>query len=298
VSSIDISVCNCVGMQQGTSSGLDDITASEFLEGYSIDGLPPRFSNFGKFKKVCMQRYEAIAFETMATEYVAFCGVTEEHLALIELRRRQLPSIHILHDARLELLIVKIVAGKPHQWAVSVFADMFKDMVRVRTGSLFFICDMGTTRFTIPGLRSKEGDVAFVPATRRQLGDWPSMVLEVGVSESLGDLRSEATFWLCGSQGQTRIVILIAVDIVTRTITIERWGHVPPVYPSHLAVPAIRLRKIQAITIDGNGTIGAPLKIPSGLVFDVLPVGETVNDFQFVAQDLQDFYRTFWGMLV
>jgi hypothetical protein len=83
-----------------------------------------------------------------------------------------------------------------------------------------------------------------------------SMVLEVGVSESLGDLRSDATFWLHGSQGQTRIVILIIVDIVTRTITIERWGHVPPIYPSHLAVPAIRPRKIQAITIDGNGSRG------------------------------------------
>jgi hypothetical protein len=38
-----------------------------------------------------------------------------------------------------------------------------------------------STRFTIPGLRSKEGDVAFVPTTRHQLRDWPSMVLEVGI---------------------------------------------------------------------------------------------------------------------
>jgi hypothetical protein len=297
VSSIDVSVCNCVGMQQGTSRLLDDITASEFLQGYSIDGLPPRFSNFGEFKRVCMQRYEAIAYETMATEYVAFCGVTEEHLALIELHRRQLPSMRILHDARLELLIVKLMAGKPHEWAGSVFADMFKDMVRVRTGSLFHICDMRTTRFTIPGVRSKEGDSAFVPATRRQLGDLPSMVVEVGVSEALGDLRSDATFWLRFSQGQTKIVILIAVNIGTRTITIERWGHVPPVYPSHLAVAAIRPRKVQEITIDDNGIMGSPLEIPSGLVFDVLPASVNVNDFQFTAHDLQFFYDTFWSML-
>ena len=81
-----------------------------------------------------------------------------------------------------------------------------------------------------------------------------SMVLEVGVSKSLGDLQNDATFWLRGSQGQTRIVILITINIVTRTITIERWDHVPHVFPSHLIVPAIKPRKIQAITIDGNGS--------------------------------------------
>ena len=121
MSSIDVSICNCVGIQQGTSRLLLDITASEFLQGYSIDGLPLRFSHFGEFKRVCMQRYEAIAYETMTTEYVAFCGVTKEHLALIELRHRQLPSIRILHDARLELLIVKLMAGKLHEWAASIF---------------------------------------------------------------------------------------------------------------------------------------------------------------------------------
>ena len=249
MSSIDILVCNCVGMQQWTSSGFNDIIASEFLEGYNIDGLLPRFNNFKKFKKVCMQRYDAITYETMVKEYMAFCGVTEEHLALIELHRRQLPSIRILHDARLEFLIVKIVVGEPHGWTTSVFADMFKDIVRVHISRLFLICDMETTRFTISGLRSKEGDVAFVLVTHHQFGDWPSMILELGVSESFGDLQSKAIFWLHGSQGQTRIVILIVVDIVTRTITIERWGHVLLVYLSHLVIPAIRLKQLPLIVM-------------------------------------------------
>ena len=131
------------------------------------------------------------------------------------------------------------------------------------------------------------------------------MVVEVGMSEVLRELQSHATFWLYCSEGhRIGIVILIAVDIVTKKITIERWGHVPPVYPSHLAVlaikvavPTIRPRKIQAITIDDNGINGVPLEIPSRLVFDVLLTGVTVNDFQFSAQDLHFFYETFWSML-
>ena len=59
---------------------------------------------------------------------------------------------------------------------------MLKDMVRVRTSSSFHISDMRTARFTISSMRSKEGDVAFVPLIRDQAGDWPLAVVEVGVS--------------------------------------------------------------------------------------------------------------------
>ena len=95
----------------------------------------------------------------MATEYVAFCSVTEEHFALIELHHRQLPSIRILHDAKLRLLIVKLMAGKPHEWVISDFVNMFKDMVWACTNRLFYICDMRITRFIILRMRSKEREM-------------------------------------------------------------------------------------------------------------------------------------------
>ena len=38
---------------------------------------------------------------------------------------------------------------------------------------------MSATRYTVPGVRSKEGDQTLKPATRNGLLDWPSLVMEV-----------------------------------------------------------------------------------------------------------------------
>lgn len=38
---------------------------------------------------------------------------------------------------------------------------------------------MSATRYTVPGVRPKEGDQTLKPAMRNGLLDWPSLVMEV-----------------------------------------------------------------------------------------------------------------------
>ena len=99
----------------------------------------------------------------------------------------------------------------------------------------------------------------------------------------------------------TRVVLLFAVDVLAKTIVIERWGHLPSVYPSHVVGGLnICARMIQIVSVDKSGVvIGAPLLLPSDLVFDIGRIlqGVLATDFSFDVQDLILFSTEFWGAL-
>ena len=80
---------------------------------------------------------------------------------------------------------------------------------------------------------SKEPDGSWIP---RQLppgrsDKWPTVVLEVGVSDSQEKLRADADWWLANSQGQVHVVISISVrrtvpEVTFETVVLEQ----PPTY--------------------------------------------------------------------
>ena len=81
---------------------------------------------------------------------------------------------------------------------------------------------MGAFRCTSAMGWKKELDVALVPKNRNHEMDWPSIVIEVGVSESLVALKNDVHFWILHSGGLTHVAMLITVDIQFKMITIER----------------------------------------------------------------------------
>ena len=235
----------------------------------------------------------------MGTEFLVFQKVTKGDLMNIDRSRCNLP-IRIMYDSWMELLIVKLMAGKAHGWIGTLFADLPQEKVHNQCGDMFALCHMGAFRCVSDIGHEKESDVALVPMNQHRVADWPSCVFEVGVSERLSVLQSDAHFWILHSGGLTRVVILISVDTQTKIPTIERWGSVPPLYPSHVAgLVVIQPRMVQRVTIDMNRAIGAPLDVPSGLVFDMgnVPLGILPIDFSFDANDLIAFYGRFWAML-
>jgi hypothetical protein len=64
-------------------------------------------------------------------------------------------------------------------------------------------------------LTSKEPDVSFVLVDQSAEGasaEWPSLILEVWVSESMPQLRTDAQWWYSNPDGQTWLVVLIHAD--------------------------------------------------------------------------------------
>jgi hypothetical protein len=73
--------------------------------------------------------------------------------------------------------------------------------------------------------------------------DFPTIVIEVGFSETLRKLRNNARLWFSMSSNNVQIVILIAVRAANNQIIIEKWAvgplpagrrrtrHTPPQVP-------------------------------------------------------------------
>jgi hypothetical protein len=76
---------------------------------------------------------------------------------------------------------------------------------------------------------SKEGDKAFFPGREPAAGapiPWPSLVLEVGISESVPQLRTDARWWYSNSNHQTQLVVIISAKPNSHDADIEIWTEV------------------------------------------------------------------------
>ena len=129
----------------------------------------------------------------METTYLVFSEVTKDNFVKIERSRRDLP-IRIFYDPSMELLIVKLMAGMAHKLVGNFFGDKIRDKVQSRSGDRYALYLMGAFHCTSAMGRKKESDVALVPKNRNYKMDWPSIVIEVGVSESLAVLKNDAHF--------------------------------------------------------------------------------------------------------
>lgn len=112
-------------------------------------------------------------------------------------------------------------ARKPHNVAFAEFRAMFEDAYNTKGVSRYDIVCVGPTRYRGSNGRHKEADEGFEPVTR-SLVDKPSFVIEVGISESLNQLRSDAFYWLTKTNGQTKLVILIHIRLSQKVLEIER----------------------------------------------------------------------------
>lgn len=137
--------------------------------------------------------------------------------------------ITILHPER--EILYRIMVGTDHDIIGRDFElwlhEALRPMGLTRANHDFWLQGSGR----VPGRsREKEPDASFVPGRRPVRGSppqWPSLVLEVGVPESLSQLRADARWWYANSQQQTKIVVLILANPKTDNTSIEIWTEVP-----------------------------------------------------------------------
>ncbi|CAI7661240.1 unnamed protein product [Penicillium discolor] len=165
----------------------------------------------------------------------------------------------------------------------------------------------GATRYESPS-RDKEGDQVFSPSTRwpsSTMLQWPTVVVETGVSESLPRLRQDARWWFGASDGEVRMVVIISIK--KTAVHFEQWQLAPPNAPRPLTrayidslrrnpgnVPPLlqqpfnRQQPYSYAEVDVTQTTvdGAPMTIPYCALFDV-PVRPP--NMQDVVLDAQDF---------
>lgn len=114
-------------------------------------------------------------------------------------------------------LLLARMPSEEHGLAVELF-DRKVTQALTRWGLDDALDPTGNSEFYL-GSSFKNPDKGWRPDSR----DYPTVVLEVGVSERPKQLREEAARWLQESVGEVQAVITMKISQYTPDITIQRW---------------------------------------------------------------------------
>ncbi|KAI0894028.1 hypothetical protein F4806DRAFT_503782 [Annulohypoxylon nitens] len=206
--------------------------------------------------------------------------------------------------AESQILIVAIPTHA-HEMLHCILYEKFRDKVPARESTWR---TKAATTFTANQDRG-EGDSTGGPIPeRRGRDEWPTLVIEAGVSESLAQLRSDMQWWFAASNHDVKIVLLAKLDNDQRMITLEKWVVEEPVAARPGAMTtrqAVALQPTlqQTITIHRNeetrlisyNVTGGALVLDSSLLFLRSPgKGEGEGDIIISVSDLQLYAECVW----
>ena len=135
----------------------------------------------------------------------------------------------------------------------------------------------GTTRCRAP-------DASYLPRSlpTNRSAKWPSLVLEVGYSESASKLRNEASWWLSESQGDVRAVITLKV-FRNHRMHLEMWQ-----FRDGAAWPRPIMTQEVTVTKNASGySASARMVIRFEDLFLRAPAGNGERDIVFDHDDLE-----------
>ena len=277
----------------------------EGLEGVDIQ----LFVGIPNMRKIVKSQSDKLQAGDSNQQYLVFKPVREDDLAKIDCARHNIGKhTRMTHYTDTNLLIVKLMPSAKHEAAHLQLARSMDIRVIKMGMSEYDLYSLGGTRFYGRN-SSKEGDSAYKPLpSRRNEIDWPTIVFESGLSESLRRLRSDARWWLKNSRGDVKIVIIISIKPVQSMLRIEKWELAPvnrrrpstravPNNPNILPQNRPQIpTKIQEITIVPNTVTGAPLILEFEKIF-LRPAVLPESDIIFTGQELSDWGAGFWRCL-
>ena len=206
-----------------------------------------------------------------STVHVFIKNVTEDQIdeALSQLPFRRMTRVWLeIDDA-----IITITPSSKHEGTCKTFSRKIISAIdRIPGHDTLSVFEVGATRFHCPGQRSKEGDSGMRCPTRFGRGiEWPNLMIEVGYSESLRQLRIDAEWWLVNSSGLTRMVIIILVSDSPDKLDIEVWELGPNLNLRSPNSPTTIPTAYTTLQIDNAAVVSpanASLTIPYAVLFD------------------------------
>lgn len=262
-----------------------------------------RYTGFEALKNVLDARCdELLSKGGDGDQYMAFDHVSQETFGKIEENRLQLSMKAALsYYPGVQTLIVKIPT-RLHEKA----HHRLGQMIQMRTVAAMNLdindfSPMGSATKKAPNGSSKESDSSWKNENLRPRdGDFPCLVVEAGMSESLSLLRQDAHWWIENSGGKVNMVLIISIRKSTRVLHIEKYIPGPAqtrTSPRHPRPPFTKLEG--TIMIDSAASpstvTGAPLVLEFSRIFDRSPSPPLEQDVVFTMQDLQTLGDKFWS---
>lgn len=295
------STANSITTSRSSSSSNRPTSLAEALDFEGLDHIGIRQLNniVDVLKAINLQSDKLIA-GLSNQQFLVFSDVTQDDLIKIDSERPKYTRVTYYKD--INLFIVKLMPSVKHEAAHVNFGKKMTGKIIGMGMSEDDLWATGAGLFQ-GSSASKEGDTSFKPPSRTNETDWPTIVIEAGLSESLPKLRCDAKWWLTNSSGDVKIVIIILITSQNKSLRIEKWEMVPPisgrrVTRANTPIPG----SVQEITIipDATGAItpnqiiGAPLVMDFHKIFLRQPIPPE-TDITFSINDLADFATKFWN---
>jgi hypothetical protein len=151
----------------------------------------------------------------------------------------------------------------------------------------------------------KQADEAYGPAQPipGRNPKWPTVVVEVGVSESYRKLRADAAWWLTNSRGDVKLVIIVSISRKTPNIKFETIALDPTVNSLRLQRPRYVPKIRQTITAsrdanNPNSQITIRPAVPLTIGFEELFCRQPVppeHDIEVSPDRLGEISKQVWG---
>jgi hypothetical protein len=276
----------------GTSTVDFSTPASPFSELANLipDRLTLRYSTprkLGDFMNAKIRQSRGLGF------YLLVTNISRAEESAIDNLLRTLDldyTVRLTYEDALESLIIKLMPSCAHErTSRTFFMCVVNKITSLQGHTVLSVVGTGATRYDVPGKRSKEAEEGIMPAARGALG-WPSVVFEVGITETMPALRCDAAWWLLNSYGKTRMLVVIKVTRNPFSMFLESWEMVPnPIGRPTRRNPATVPGCTQSVDIDAAGGVnpgGFQLRIPYLTIFDVPHPGAA--DITFPANELTE----------
>ncbi|KAJ9271764.1 hypothetical protein DTO212C5_2189 [Paecilomyces variotii] len=282
------------------------------------DHLTVSFSNVVRLTRAAEHVYTQLKTNSdEGNQYIVVLGLSNYAI------QRLKDEPHILGvSCRLEFdgstAIIKVKPGDNHEGPVNLLISYMVvkfAMMGILPGQCRF--RGAARRAGTVTTKAKEPDQSFYPPSRigvpGQARPWPTVVIDVGNSDSLPKMRMDALWWFNNSQGDVRIAIVMKVEARSRSILIEKWQLAPPNTPlltqaildgfrqsNPPALPPLvrqpaatqQAYSIQEITVTPTSAT-AQLVLPFHAMYDRPPVPPEA-DIVFTVQELIELTGDVW----
>ncbi|KAF4770159.1 hypothetical protein HAV15_012003 [Penicillium sp. str.  len=200
------------------------------------------------------------------SQYIWALNIPQRLFAQIETDLELFPGVRVTVAHAKSSVLLKVMPGRQHERIICNFRGIVLGCLNSMGLYLQNGDFTGQGAERTPGVvTSKEPNWAFGPYDARvdsAADEYPSLVLEVGVTESLDQLRQDAHWWYANTNQETKLVILI--DVTTDDpyrVNFEVWTEVvnQPTAHSTRNHPTTVLQCTQRASLQNGVVTGAPL---------------------------------------
>lgn len=285
------------------SSDDGNLTAREFLK-----YLPPgtneyQYRGMEDVSEIIRKEHDRWLLEEAGSQFVIISNFPEKMIHDDAFDATVVSKYFSSYHKNLRILLLKMVSTAHAEATLR-----FSNLIIIPTADMGLQYELiGQSNAEVQGEhRSKAADCAFRPVVLPpgRSNVWPTIVAEVGFSETAPQLEADVRWWLESSNGDVQIAITIDVHRGSRSaIIFERWEVAPRAqtraHPTRF-IPQ-RMQKVIVEKPPGQTTPtvanirvdGAPMTLEFRKIFLRNPTG-TETDIVITDNDFKNFARMVW----